>query len=197
MKLLRIIKSHYQPITDTFITPQFGYNQTFIITSRISIAALTSVNVWIDIIIEWISQYLVYFIQNRAVLGFSKMKLFWFCLIFTLAGKCQFVMFRDTFDTWYFIWSIVHGTCGEDYILVGNVESVSYAFANAWPCYVAIRDESSSRNLYFHAANHESMCNFAEKCRDRGFPVKMRAQIDSGSNIIVTIEYANTDAKYW
>lgn len=49
----------------------------------------------------------------------------------------------------------------------------------------------------FHVANHETMWQFPSKCRDREFPVKVRAQVDTGSNIVITIEYANTNAKYW
>lgn len=87
-----------------------------------------------------------------------------------------------------------------DYTMTGYVESVSYAVSSVWPCYVAVNDNSpgvSSRNLYFHAASHVSICNFADKCRDRGIPVKMNAVIDTGANVISTIEYANTNAKYW
>lgn len=81
--------------------------------------------------------------------------------------------------------------------MTGEVESVSYSSSSSWPCYIAINDLSSSRNWFFHAANHEAMCNFAEKCRDRGIPVKMRAHVDSGANVVGTIEFANTRAKWW
>lgn len=126
------------------------------------------------------------------------MKVFLLLINLLVAGECWFI------ELWKrFIQNILSSLVqyalafAADYELIGDVESVSYAIRDSWPCYIAIRDETSHRSLYYHAARHEGMCNFAEKCRDRGIPVKMQAHIDSGANNVVTIEYAGTSAIYW
>ncbi|KAJ6640826.1 GDP-mannose 4,6 dehydratase [Pseudolycoriella hygida] len=84
-----------------------------------------------------------------------------------------------------------------DYVMTGQVESVSYALSTYYPCYVAINDETSPGHLYFHAAQLTAMCEFAQDCRNRGIAVKMGVQKAwVGANNILTIEYAYTQANF-
>lgn len=76
--------------------------------------------------------------------------------------------------------------------------SVSYTYSKQWPCYVAVgADDAMGRGNHFHASSSNELCQFAERCKKDGKNVLMRAQVDDGSNVIVTLEYVNTGAVYW
>lgn len=81
--------------------------------------------------------------------------------------------------------------------MIGPVENVVYVNSKEWPCYVSVVKVNSGRNLFYHVASNIEMCKFAERCKERSENVLMRAQIGEASNIINTIEVANTRAKFW
>lgn len=84
----------------------------------------------------------------------------------------------------------------EIYIMNGKVESVDYSINDGSPCYVAIRDESSPYNLYYHWSNALRMCEFAERCKRNGDVVWVRAKTDDGNNSLMDISHGNTEAKW-
>lgn len=90
----------------------------------------------------------------------------------------------------------VHHSVGDDYNLVGDVESVSYSTLES-PCYVAVKDrtQNSTWSQFYHHSASEAVCNFAEKCRDRGLPVLMKAQFINKRLTIKSITYADSNAK--
>lgn len=95
-------------------------------------------------------------------------------------------------------------SCVEKYTITGPVESVAYRDNNDWPCYIAMKrgtdgsSDKSYRQYFFHAVAKVAMCEFAERSLKDGKQVKVYAKTDEpGANIIVRLERANTNAKYW
>lgn len=125
-----------------------------------------------------------------------------------VSAYLKYNIVRKKYGTQFQLCYLVHsapplGTLGDGYILTGDVESVLYSsdsdrWSSTWPCYVAISDADASAagNLYYHAARRDAICQFAEKCRERGLPVKMQAKTYSESYIVEKIEYADTKARY-
>lgn len=83
-----------------------------------------------------------------------------------------------------------------DYFITGEVESVSYTKNTDFPCYVALAGTAHHHNFY-HASKNVAACMFAERCRTLGLEVRMGALVADGANILDSIEYNNTKAKYW
>lgn len=89
------------------------------------------------------------------------------------------------------------------YTITGHVESVAYRDHERWPCFIAMGNgtdgnpQTSYRQYYYHAVGKVAMCEFAERSLLNGDQVKVHAKTDSGANIIVLVERANTNAIYW
>lgn len=77
---------------------------------------------------------------------------------------------------------------------MGDVESVLFSAVGP-PCYVAVKDPNSTWSQFYHLSTNEAICNFAEKCRDRGVPVMMKAKHTVQDLTIKSITYASTNAK--
>lgn len=86
-----------------------------------------------------------------------------------------------------------------DYTISGPVENVSYGQSTEWPCYIAMSngDVNGERKYYFHAAKKLAMCQFAERSKNLKKEVTLYAIIDSGANVVDTIEFANTNSRWW
>lgn len=86
----------------------------------------------------------------------------------------------------------------------GHVESVLYRDHDIWQCYIAMSNgtdgypDATWRQYFFHAVRKLALCEFAERCMLNGDQIKVHAKTDEpGANIIVRVERANTNARYW
>lgn len=84
---------------------------------------------------------------------------------------------------------------GEQYTISGFLENVAYTSRGFWPCHVAMSD-GGDKKYYYHATGHLEQCEFAERCKNSKIRVKILGADDGGLHELLSIEYADTEAKY-
>lgn len=95
-----------------------------------------------------------------------------------------------------YICFVVHATLGANYFTSGDVVDVLYGDTEfvKYPCYIAIRDESSEWDLHFHGTSNTEMCKFAQDCKFKGVPITMHAVTSNDHNQLISVQFADTKA---